>query len=175
MIAFAKRNLKLYFRDKGSVFFSLLGVFVILALYIFFLGDEFTKDIDFEERTIRIRGKGDKDRIVLFDEDTKKLILQYLNIHENESEYLFLNRSGNKISSRYVQRMIKKYAKKASISKKVTPHILRHSFATHLLKNGVDIRVIQQLLGHSSLSTTQIYTSVDMDTIKEIYDIAKHQ
>jgi integrase/recombinase XerD len=161
---------KTMLRDK-----CILALLYSSGLRVSELVNLITKDIDFEERTIRIRGKGDKDRIVLFDEDTKKLILQYLNIHENESEYLFLNRSGNKISSRYVQRMIKKYAKKASISKKVTPHILRHSFATHLLKNGVDIRVIQQLLGHSSLSTTQIYTSVDMDTIKEIYDIAKHQ
>ena len=66
--------------------------------------------------------------------------------------------------------MIKEYAQKAGIKRKVTPHILRHSFATHLLKNGVDIRAIQQLLGHSNLSTTQIYTSVDMHTLKEVYD-----
>ena len=68
--------------------------------------------------------------------------------------------------------MIKEYASKANIKKKVTPHVLRHSFATHLLKNGVDIRAIQQLLGHSNLSTTQIYTSVDMDTLKHAYDDA---
>ena len=130
-------------------------------------------DIDFDERTIRIRGKGDKDRIVLFDKDTKELIEQYLNIRDSDSEYLFINKNGNKLSSRYIQLMIKKYAKEAGIEKKVTPHILRHSFATHLLKNGVDIRAIQQLLGHASLSTTQIYTSVDMDTLKLFYDQAK--
>lgn len=69
--------------------------------------------------------------------------------------------------------MIKDHAKAAGIKKRVTPHILRHSFATHLLKNGVDIRAIQQLLGHANLSTTQIYTSVDMQTLKNVYDRAK--
>lgn len=131
------------------------------------------KDIDFEERTVLIRGKGDKDRVVLFDKNAKKLILEYLELRNTNSKYLFTNKQGNHITSRYVQIMIKKYAKKAGITKKVTPHVLRHSYATHLLKNGVDIRVIQQLLGHSSLSTTQIYTSVDMDTIKSVYDQAK--
>lgn len=130
-------------------------------------------DIDFDERTIRVRGKGDKDRIVLFDEDTKELLLDYLNKDNNSSEFIFVNKNGNKLTPRYLQMMIKNYAKEAGIKKKVTPHVLRHSFATHLLKNGVDIRVIQQLLGHSSLSTTQIYTSVDMDTIKTVYDQAR--
>ena len=133
------------------------------------------RDIDFDERTIRVRGKGDKDRIVLFDESTKELLLDYLDVDKHSSEYIFINKNGNKLTPRYVQMMIKKYADKAGIKKKVTPHVLRHSFATHLLKNGVDIRVIQQLLGHSSLSTTQIYTSVDMDTIKTVYDQAREQ
>ncbi|MDO5848899.1 MAG: tyrosine-type recombinase/integrase [Methanobrevibacter sp.] len=131
------------------------------------------KDIDFEERTILIRGKGDKDRVVLFDKNAKLLILEYLNLRKTDSKHLFTNRRGNPLTPRYVQLMIKKYGEKAGITKKVTPHVLRHSYATHLLKNGVDIRVIQQLLGHSSLSTTQIYTSVDMDTIKSVYDQAK--
>lgn len=131
------------------------------------------KDIDFEERTILIRGKGDKDRVVLFDKNAKLLILEYLNLRIIDSKYLFTNRRGKPLTSRYVQIMIKQYGEKAGITKKVTPHVLRHSYATHLLKNGVDIRVIQQLLGHSSLSTTQIYTSVDMDTIKSVYDQAK--
>lgn len=166
----SEKKQKTMLRDK-----VILALLYSSGLRISELVNLIKKDIDFEERTIRIRGKGDKDRIVLFDEDTKKLILQYMNVENSSSDYLFLNRSGNTISPRYIQRMIKKYAEKAGITKRVTPHILRHSFATHLLKNGVDIRVIQQLLGHSSLSTTQIYTSVDMDTIKEIYDTAKHQ
>lgn len=129
--------------------------------------------IDLSDRTIRIRGKGEKDRIVLFDQQTKELLERYLKVRGYESDYLFLNRSGNHLTPRYIQMMIKDYAKAAGIKKKVTPHILRHSFATHLLKNGVDIRAIQQLLGHSNLSTTQIYTSVDMHTLKNVYDRAK--
>ncbi|MBU4534414.1 MAG: tyrosine-type recombinase/integrase [Euryarchaeota archaeon] len=130
-------------------------------------------DVDPDDRTIRIRGKGEKDRIVLFDEETKNLIKGYITFIGNEDDYLFLNRFGNPITPRYVQMMIKNYALQAGIKKKVTPHILRHSFATHLLKNGVDIRAIQQLLGHSNLSTTQIYTSVDMQTLRNVYDRAR--
>jgi len=131
-------------------------------------------NIDLKERTIRVRGKGEKDRIVLFDDETKVLIEKYIDKKCDDHEHLFVNnRSGNHLTPRYIQMMIKMHAEKAGIKKKVTPHILRHSFATHLLKNGVDIRAIQQLLGHSSLSTTQIYTSVDMQTLKNVYDRAK--
>ncbi|MCL2115364.1 MAG: tyrosine-type recombinase/integrase [Methanobrevibacter sp.] len=132
-----------------------------------------TKDIDLEERTMRIRGKGEKDRIVLFDSKAKKLIEEYLEFKKPDTDYVFLSRFNRPLTPRYIQMMIKQYAEAAGIKKKVTPHILRHSFATHLLKNGVDIRVIQQLLGHSNLSTTQIYTSVDMETLKSVYDKAK--
>jgi integrase/recombinase XerD len=130
-------------------------------------------DVDLDDRTLRIRGKGEKDRIVLFDEETRFLIENYLNVRFHQGDYMFLNRFGSPITPRYIQMMIKKYASIAGIKKKVTPHILRHSFATHLLKNGVDIRAIQQLLGHSNLSTTQIYTSVDMQTLRNVYDRAK--
>ena len=128
--------------------------------------------IDEEERTIRVRGKGEKDRLVIFDENTLNLIHEYLSKRNSESEYIFVSQRGNTLTSRYIQLMIKEYANEANITKKVTPHVLRHSFATHLLKNGVDIRAIQQLLGHSNLSTTQIYTSVDMHTLKNAYDDA---
>ena len=132
-----------------------------------------TDNVDLTERTIRIRGKGEKDRIVLFDDRTKTLIEEYIEKKDDDSLFLFVNRSGNHLTPRYIQMMIKDHAKAAGIKKKVTPHILRHSFATHLLKNGVDIRAIQQLLGHANLSTTQIYTSVDMQTLKNVYDRAK--
>ncbi|WP_321421906.1 tyrosine-type recombinase/integrase [uncultured Methanobacterium sp.] len=131
------------------------------------------KDLDLDERTIHIRGKGEKDRIVLFDYVTRDLIRVYLKDIDGNNEYLFVNRQGNCLTTRYIQKMIKRYAQLSGIKKKVTPHILRHSFATHLLKNGMDIRVIQRLLGHSNLTTTQIYTSVDMETLKSDYDRAK--
>lgn len=159
---------KLKMRDK-----VILALLYSSGIRVSELVNLILRDIDFDERTIRIRGKGDKDRLVLFDNVTKDLILRYIEIRDNDSEYLFINKNGNKLTSRYIQMMIKKYGEEAEIEKKVTPHILRHSFATHLLKNGVDIRAIQQLLGHSSLSTTQIYTSVDMDTLKLFYDQAK--
>ena len=132
-----------------------------------------TDSIDLGDRTLRIRGKGEKDRIVLFDGQTKELLEEYLLERGDHSDYLFVNRSGNHLTPRFIQMMIKEYATAAGIKKRVTPHILRHSFATHLLKNGVDIRAIQQLLGHANLSTTQIYTSVDMHTLKNVYDRAK--
>lgn len=130
-------------------------------------------DVDLEDRTIRVRGKGEKDRIVLFNEEAKALLEKYLDKRLDGGNALFVNRFGDHITPRYVQMMIKKYAELAGIKKKVTPHILRHSFATHLLKNGVDIRAIQQLLGHANLNTTQIYTSVDMQTLRSAYDRAK--
>ncbi len=126
--------------------------------------------IDPKERTIRVRGKGQKDRVVIFDDDTLELINEYIEKRGVDNEYLFVSQKNHTLTPRYIQLMIKEYATRANISKKVTPHILRHSFATHLLKNGVDIRAIQQLLGHSNLSTTQIYTSVDMHTLKDVYD-----
>ncbi len=132
-----------------------------------------TDSVDLRDRTLRIRGKGEKDRIVLFDEETKLLLEGYLLKRGDDRDYLFVNRSGYHLTPRYIQMMIKDYATAAGIKKRVTPHILRHSFATHLLKNGVDIRAIQQLLGHANLSTTQIYTSVDMHTLKNVYDKAK--
>lgn len=131
------------------------------------------EDIDLENLTIRVRGKGDKDRIVLFDDETLYLLNKYLKKLPENSELLFLNKKREKISTRYIQMMIKDYAKAAGIKRKVTPHILRHSFATHLLRSGVDIRAIQQLLGHSNLNTTQLYTSVDMHTLKGMYDEAR--
>jgi len=131
------------------------------------------KDLDLDERTIHVRGKGEKDRIVLFDYFTKDLIIHYQEKCRICSDYLFVNRHGNRLTPRYIQIMVKNYANFAGIKKKVTPHILRHSFATHLLRKGMDIRAIQKLMGHTNLTTTQIYTSVDMETLRTVYDRAR--
>ncbi|MBU1616737.1 MAG: tyrosine-type recombinase/integrase, partial [Candidatus Margulisbacteria bacterium] len=87
-----------------------------------------------------------------------------------KSQALFLGRLGTRLTARQIERLIKFYAKKAGINKKVTPHTLRHSFATHLLDGGADLRMVQELLGHVSLSTTQVYTHVTKDRLKKVYD-----
>lgn len=133
-------------------------------------------DIDFYNNSIRVRGKGSKDRIVLFNNETYDLIRDYMNKFNlnifDDQKLLFLSRNNKPLSTRTIQVMVKRYAGKAGINKNVTPHVLRHSFATHLLNKGVNIRAIQRLLGHSSLETTQIYTNISMDSIKELYDNA---
>ncbi|ADP76825.1 integrase family protein [Methanothermus fervidus DSM 2088] len=121
------------------------------------------KDIDFTDRSIKVRGKGNKERVVFFDEECKTLLEKYI---KNNS----VNEKLIDISVRQIQRIVKKTAKKAKIKKRVTPHVLRHSYATHLLEKGLNIRYIQKLLGHSSLSTTEIYTKVTNKKLKEKYD-----
>ncbi len=137
------------------------------------------EDIDFDENVMRIRGKGSKERFVIFNDNAKKKLKNYLKIRKNvlkekvNREFVtpvFTNLKGKRITPRAIQMMIKDRAAKANINKKVTPHVLRHSFASHLLNQGMDIRMIQSLLGHSSLSTTQIYTHISIDKLIEVYD-----
>lgn len=113
-------------------------------------------NVNFEERELSIVGKNNC-RVILLDKTTKQLIQKYLEKRTQNSEYLVVNKSGNQLTPRYIQLMIKKYGKESGIQKKITPHVLRHSYAAHLLEQGVNIKIIQQLLGHSNLSTTQIY------------------
>jgi len=132
------------------------------------------EDIDFIEGIVRIRsGKGDKDRIVVIDRRAIETLKDYLNDEKRYSGPLFLSQKNSRITSVQVERLIRKYSKLAGINKHVTPHVIRHTFATTLLKNGADIRFIQQLLGHSSISTTEIYTHVDENTLREIYEKTK--
>jgi integrase/recombinase XerD len=111
------------------------------------------------------KGKGSKDRIFILSKNVSAELRLYL---KGKEGYIFTNSQGNKLSPRNIQKIIKTNAQKAGINKDVTPHKLRHSFATHLLESGTDVRVIQELLGHSNLQTTQIYTSVSNEQIKRI-------
>lgn len=114
-------------------------------------------NVNFEGKQLSIVGKNNS-RVILLDESTKQLIQKYLEKRTQKSNYLVVNKSGNPLTPRYVQLMIKKYGNESGIEKKITPHILRHSYATHLFEQGVNIKIIQQLFGHSNLSTTQIYS-----------------
>lgn len=115
-------------------------------------------NINFEKKELAITHKNNS-RIILFDETTKQLMETYLEKRTQKSKYLIVNKSGGQLTPRYIQLMIKKYGKESGIQKKITPHILRNSYATHLVEQGVNIKIIQQILGHNHLSTTKIYNN----------------
>ena len=134
-------------------------------------------DINIPDRTIRVLGKGSKERIVVFGNNTKECLDDYLNrgrrqVDFHSSPYLFLNKDGNRLSTRYVRKIIDDIIIKASIEMHVSPHMLRHTFATGMLNNGADLVSVKDLLGHESLNTTSIYTHVSDEKIKEIYKMA---
>jgi len=125
------------------------------------------EDINFEEELIKINlAKGKKDRFVKIPESLKEELKSYYKI--SNSRYLFPSNRGGKLTTATIQAIIKNASKKAKIKKRVYPHLLRHSFATHLLENGTDLRIIQKLLGHSDIKTTQIYTQISQASIKKI-------
>jgi integrase/recombinase XerD len=129
-------------------------------------------DINLEECFVRVLGKGSKERLVPFGQKAKQYIERYIKTRRkivNINEELFITRLGKKISRVEYWRQLKVAVKNAGINKNITPHTLRHSFASHLLKGGADIRFVQEMLGHSSVSTTQIYTHVDNDKLKELH------
>ncbi len=131
------------------------------------------EDLNFNERLIKVRGKGKKERIVPFSEIAEEKLKKYMKVRAKlalkDTTALFVNRFGKRLTQRYIQKMIKTYKILAGIEKDFTPHSLRHSFATHLLEKGADLRVIQELLGHSSLNTTQRYTHLELKKIIEEY------
>ncbi len=127
------------------------------------------EDIDFGERTIRVVGKGKKTRIVIFGEKTEKTLKDYLSTRKDTLKYLFISNRKRKLSRREVWYIINSTFEKIAMKYGVHPHTLRHSFATHLLNNGADIRIIQELLGHSSISTTSIYVNTSFKSIIEKY------
>lgn len=126
------------------------------------------ENINIDECYLKVFGKGGKERIVVFGSKAQNYIKRYLRIRpKTKSDFLFLTRLKKPISRIEFWRQLKQIALKAGISKQISPHTLRHSFATHLLTGGADIRVVQEMLGHSSISTTQIYTHISQERVKE--------
>lgn len=133
------------------------------------------QNIDFDEELLRFMGKGDKERItpvggmgMLFLEKYIRTV-RYKIEKERKSDYVFLNKNGKKMTRQGFWKILKKYARRLNIDKNLYPHIFRHSFATHMLQRGADLRTVQELLGHSSISTTEIYTNLNKEHIKEVY------
>ena len=128
------------------------------------------RDVDFTTRELSIRGKGEKVRVIFFSEECIDSIKNYLKKREDMSEHLFSGRGDNALTTRTVERIIYKLAREAGIAKQVTPHIIRHMFATTLLINGADIRSVQEMLGHSNISTTQVYTHITNKQLKDTHN-----
>ena len=133
-------------------------------------------DVDFSDDIIRIMGKGSKERIIPMGDFAKEYLEEYIYNHRGNmlkgitTDYVFLNNHGKKMTRQGFFKIIKKLANEAGISTEISPHTLRHSFASHLLKYGADLRTIQELLGHSDISTTQIYTHVANEELRKNYD-----
>ncbi len=139
------------------------------------------KDVNLDRREFVVRGKGSKDRPIYIDESAANRVKDYLSTRHDSLPALFLNNSKNtglpsvdgnyrRLTPRSIERIIEKYARMAGITKHVTPHTLRHSFATDLLMNGADLRSVQSLLGHSNISTTQIYTHITDTHLKDVHE-----
>ena len=135
-------------------------------------------DIDKNNNSIKILGKGRKERIVFFGSYARDILDLYLKdgrrkiLKDHQSDYLFLNKNGKKLSARYVRVVINKVVSHCGIEYHISPHTLRHTFATDMLNAGADLMSVKELLGHSSLNTTSIYTHVSQDKLKDIYDMA---
>jgi len=128
------------------------------------------QDINFIEEVIKVKGKGRKERIVPIGKPALNALMEYLKRRPNKKEKsVFLNKFGKPLTARSVERMIKKCGKISGIATRVTPHTFRHTFATHLLDRGADLRSVQELLGHERITTTQIYTHLTIERLKELY------
>lgn len=133
-------------------------------------------NIYLEDNMVKVYGKGSKERIIPFNDYAKNYLIDYLEFGRSEllgiknSEYVFISSRHSKITRQAFFKILKKLCEEAGISKNISPHILRHSFATHLLHNGADLRIVQELLGHSDISTTQIYTHLSNEKLENEYD-----
>lgn len=139
-------------------------------------------NLNLENNEITVFGKGAKERIILITDRAKEYLQKYINFARplvakdyelppvSDSEPVFINKTGYRLQTRMVRNVINEIVQKIELPKKVTPHMFRHSFATHLIENGADLRVVQELLGHASISNTQIYTHISMQHMKEVYD-----
>lgn len=132
-------------------------------------------DIDFDNKRIKIHGKGSYQRYAFYGDECERLINEYINtlrrqlLDNKSSEMLILNKNGVKITPRGIAKIIDSILKSTSIKLKISPHTLRHTFATHLLDNGCDIRSVQEMLGHKSINSTEVYTHVSSERLKEVY------
>jgi len=157
-------------RDK-----AMLEVLYATGLRVTELVDLNMNDVDLLEGFVRCMGKGSKERVVPMGEIAVLSLKAYLEqgrselVTDLEEQALFVNQEGARMSRQSVWKLVKKYARQAEIRKEVTPHTIRHSFATHLLEHGADIRAVQEMLGHADISTTQIYIHVTKDRLKEVY------
>ena len=135
-------------------------------------------DVDFARQLLRITGKGNKTRIVPFGLKAKDSLIEWLKVHriwngDIEADFpVFITKSGNRLTTRQIENRVKFQAQRAGVNVDLHPHLLRHCFASHLLSNSGDLRAVQEMLGHSSLSTTQIYTQLDFDRLAQVYDKA---
>jgi integrase/recombinase XerC len=129
-------------------------------------------DLDLISGIVKVMGKGRKERLLPLGEPAVLSLKKYLDKRTDKNPSIFINRRYGSLTERGVRLLVDKYIRKASVSFKVSPHTLRHSFATHLLNRGADLRSVQELLGHSSIATTQVYTHLTIDTLKKVYDKA---
>ena len=136
-------------------------------------------NIDFDNRIIKILGKNNKERIVLFTDSTLKYMLDYIDEYISKIKprtyYLFAKSNGKQIKRVEVYNIVKKHAKNAGIDKNITPHVIRHTFATHMIQNDADVLSVKTILGHSKLSTTQLYTHLSKKDLKNKYDAIKER
>ncbi len=155
------------FRDR-----AILETFYSTGIRISELAGLGKDDIDFIGGIVKVMGKGKKERIVPIGDKAISALRDYLNKRSKDIDAIFLNKSGRRITTRGIRNIVGKYIRLAGMKHGVSPHTLRHSFATHLLNRGADLRSVQELLGHANLSTTQIYTHLTTDRLKNVYDKA---